>query len=261
VKARDGETDIYGVLYRPTNFDPARKYPVIDNIYTGPHYVMAPKSFNRALYREAQATAELGFILINIDGLGTARRSREFHSFSYMNLADGGIPDHIAGMQQLAENYTYMDLDRVGIFGFSAGGYDTAHAMFAHGDFYKVGVAASGNYDHRMDKAWWNELWMDYPVKEHYIEQSCLTIAHQLQGKLLLAHGEVDENVNPYNTIRLANELIKANKDFDLIIMPNKMHYLGDDPYFIRRRWDFFVKHLQGVEPPQGYRIKEFEKE
>ncbi len=260
VKARDGKTDIYGVIYRPANFDPAKKYPVIDNIYTGPHHVMAPKSFTVMLSRPAQSAAELGFIVINIDGLGTAKRSKEFHDFSYMNLADGGIPDHIAGMKQLAEKYPYMDLDRVGVFGFSAGGYDSAHAIFAHPDFYKVAVAASGNYDHRMDKATWNEMWMDYPVRQHYIEQSCLTIAHQLKGKLFLAHGELDENVNPYNTIRLVDKLIQANKDFDLLIVPNKHHYLGDHPYFVRKRWDFFVRHLHGVEPPQGYRIKEFER-
>jgi dipeptidyl-peptidase-4 len=260
VKARDGKTDIYGVIYRPVNFDPGKKYPVIDNIYTGPHYVMAPKSFSRMLSRPAQSIAELGFIVINIDGLGTAWRSKEFHNYSYLNLADGGIPDHIAGFKQLAEKYPYMDLDRIGVFGFSAGGYDSAHAIFAHPDFYKVAVAASGNYDHRMDKAWWNELWMDFPVRKHYIEQSCLTIAHQLQGKLFLAHGELDENVNPYNTIRLVDVLIKANKDFDLLIVPNEDHYLDDNPYFVRKRWDFFVKHLLGVEPPQGYVVKEFER-
>ena len=258
VKARDGETDIYGVIYRPANFDPNKKYPVIDNIYTGPHAVMAPKSFTRMLRQPAQSAAELGFIVINIDGLGTAQRSKKFHDYSYKNLADGGIPDHIAGMRQLAEKYPYMDLDRVGVFGYSAGGYDSAHAIFAHPDFYKVAVAASGNYDHRMDKATWNEMWMDYPVRQHYVEQSCLTIAHQLKGKLFLAHGELDENVNPYNTIRLIDVLIKANKDFNLLIVPNKNHFLGDHPYFVRKRWDFFVRHLLGVEPPEGYRVKDF---
>jgi len=258
VKARDGKTDIYGVLYRPANFDPNKKYPVIDNIYTGPHYVMAPKSFQEMLSRPAQSMAELGFIVINIDGLGTAKRSKKFHDFSYMNLADGGIPDHIAGMRQLADKYPYMDLDRVGIFGYSAGGYDSAHAIFAHPDFYKVAVAASGNYDHRMDKATWNEMWMGFPVGRHYIEQSCLTIAHQLKGKLLLAHGELDENVNPYNTIRLADKLIEANKDFEMLILPNEDHFLDDNPYFVRKRWDFFVKYLLGVEPPPGYKVKSF---
>jgi dipeptidyl aminopeptidase/acylaminoacyl peptidase len=232
---------------------------VIDNIYTGPHAVMTPKSFPRLWRQQAQSVAELGFIVINIDGLGTSRRSKEFHNFSYMNLADGGIPDHIAGMRQLAEKYDYMDLDRVGIFGFSAGGYDSAHAIFAHPDFYKVAVAASGDYDARMDKAWWNEVWMDFPVKEHYVEQSCLTIAHQLEGKLFLAHGELDENVNPYTTIRLIDVLIKANKDFDLLIVPNENHYLDDNPYFVRKRWDFFVKHLLGVDPPVEYKVKDFE--
>ena len=151
-----------------------------------------------------------------------------------------------------------MDLERVGIYGFSAGGYDSAHAIFSYPDFYKVAVAASGNYDHRMDKATWNEMWMGYPVREHYIEQSCLTIADKLEGKLFLAHGDLDENVNPYNTIRLIEVLIKANKDFDLLIVPNAYHVLHNNPYFVRKRWDFFVKHLLGVEPPEGYRIKDF---
>ena len=258
VKARDGKTDIYGLIYRPSNFDPSKKYPVIDNVYTGPHTFQTPKSFNRMLRLHCMSIAELGFIVVNIDGFGTAKRSKAFHDHANKNLADGGFPDHIAGFKQLAKKYPYMDIDRVGIFGFSAGGYDTAHAMFAHSDFYKVGVAASGNYDHRMDKAWWNEIWMGFPLGDHYIEQSCLTIAHQLKGKLFLAHGELDENVNPYNTIRLVDALMKANKDFDLLIVPNAHHYLGNNPYFIRKRWDFFTRHLHGVEPVEGYKIAEF---
>ncbi|MCP4214452.1 MAG: prolyl oligopeptidase family serine peptidase, partial [bacterium] len=225
VKARDGKTDIYGVLYRPSNFDPSIKYPVIDKIYTGPHSYFVPKGFHA--YRSwAQSFAELGFIVIEIDGMGTGKRSREFHNVSYKNLGDGGIDDHIAGFRQLAAKYPYMDLERVGIFGFSAGGYDTVHAMCTHPEFYKVGIAASGNHDHRMDKTWWNELWMGYPVKEHYVEQSNLTNAHRLQGKLMLAHGDVDENVNPSCTLQLVDALIKANKDFDLLIFPNRGHYL-----------------------------------
>lgn len=257
-KARDGKTDIYGVVYRPTNFDPSKRYPVIDKIYTGPHSFFAPKSYWG--YRSmAQSIAELGFIVVEVDGMGTGKRSKAFHNVSYKNLGDGGIDDHIAAFRYLKKRYPYMDLERVGIFGFSAGGYDTVHAMLTHPDFYKVGVAASGNHDHRMDKAWWNELWMDYPVKEHYKEQSNLTNAHKLKGKLLLAHGDLDENVNPSCTIQLVDALIKANKDFDLLIIPNKGHYLNSDAYFVRKRWDFFVRHLLGVEPPKAYHITSLE--
>lgn len=255
VKARDGKTDIYGVLYRPTNFDPNKKYPVIDKIYTGPHSFFAPKSF-WAYQSMAQSIAELGFIVLEIDGMGTGKRSRAFHEVSYKNLGDGGIDDHIAGFKQLAEKYPYMDLERAGIFGFSAGGYDAFHAMCTHPEFYKVGVAASGNHDHRMDKTWWIELWMGFPLNKHYEEQSNLKWAEKLQGKILLAHGDLDENVNPSCTIQLVDALIKANKDFDLLIVPNKGHYLNSDPYFLRRRWDFFVMHLLGEEPPKGYRIE-----
>ena len=253
-KARDGKTDIYGVLYRPTNFDPSKKYPVIDKIYTGPHSFFAPKSF-WAYRSEAQSFAELGFIVIEIDGMGTGKRSREFHLVSYKNLGDGGIDDHIAGFKQLAEKYPYMDLERVGIYGGSAGGYDTVRAMLTHPQFYKAGISSSGNQDHRMDKTWWNELWMGFPVKEHYIQQSNITNAHLLQGKLMLAHGDLDENVNPSCTIQLVDALIKANKDFELLIFPNRGHGLSGEPYYLRKRWDFFVKNLLGEEPPKEYRI------
>lgn len=252
-KGRDGETDIFGIIYRPSNFDPDRKYPVIENIYSGPAGVNVPKRFS-AYRNGSQSIAELGFVVVIIDGMGTGKRSKKFQDVGARNLADGGFPDRIAVIEQLGERYPYLDVSRVGIYGFSAGGYNAARAILAHGDFYKVAVSASGNHDHRLDKADWNEKWMGYPVAENYAAQSNYAIAHQLEGKLLLAYGEVDHNVPPSASVRLVDALIQANKDFDLIILPNEAHYLEEHPYFIRRRWDYFVEHLLGVEPP-AYRV------
>ena len=256
VKARDGKTDLFGAIFRPSNFDPNKKYPIIDSIYSGPHTIRTPKSFRRGCLNMDQAIAELGFIVVTIDGLGTAHRSKVFHDFSYKNLGDIGALDHIDAFKQLAQKYTYMDLSRVGIFGYSAGGYDAAHAMLTHPEFYKVGVASAGNHDHQMAKAWWPENFQGYPVENQYVEQSNLTLAKNLQGKLLLVHGDMDNNVNPASTLRLVGELIKANKDFDLIIVPNGGHYLWDHPYVIRKLWDYFVQHLLDVIPP-NYKVKE----
>lgn len=256
-KAADGTTDLYGMIWRPSNFDPKRKYPVVEQIYTGPQGYFVPKTFGRALYGSLQATAELGFIVVMVDGRGTAGRSKAFHDVSYKNLGGkGGIDDHIAMLRQMAAKYPYMDLSRVGLYGGSAGGYDTVHAMLTHPDFYKVGVSISGNHDHRMDKAWWNELWMGYPVGDHYRDQSNVTMAEKLEGKLLLIHGDLDDNVNPSATLQLVDALIKANKDFDLLIVPNQYHGDGGNPYLVRRRWDYFVQHLLSVTPPKGFKIE-----
>jgi dipeptidyl-peptidase-4 len=257
VKARDGKTDLYGAIFRPTNFDADKKYPIIDSSYSGPQAVWTPKSFRRGCLNIGQAIAELGFIVVTIDGLGTAHRSKAFHDFSYKNLGDIGALDHIHAFQQLSKKYPYMDLSRVGIFGHSAGGYDAAHALLTHPEFYKVGVASAGNHDHQMAKAWWPENFQGYPVEKNYVEQSNLTQAKNLQGKLLLVHGDMDNNVNPASTLRLVGELIKANKDFDLIIVPNADHKLWDHPYVIRKLWDYFVQHLLGIQPPK-FRINEY---
>jgi len=254
--ARDGKTEIYGLIWRPSNFDPKKKYPVVENIYTGPHSAFVPKTF--AAYRHhAQAIAELGFICVFVDGMGTALRSKAFHSVSYKNLGDGGLEDHIAAMKQMAARLPQMDLTRVGVWGHSAGGYDSTHALLTRPEFYKAAVSSAGNHDHRMDKAWWVESWMGTPVGPHYAEQSNVELAAKLQGKLLLAHGDVDENVPIAATLKLVDALIKANKDFELIILPNRNHGFGTDPYFVRRRWDFFVRHLLGVTPPEGFKIAE----
>ncbi len=258
VKARDGKTDIYGVLQYPSTFDPNKKYPVIDNSYSGPQAVNVPKSFRRGIWNDWTPLAEVGFLVMRIDGMGTAMRSKAFHNVSYKNLGDIGAPDHITGIRQLAEKYDYIDTSKVGIFGFSAGGYDAAHAILMYPDFYKVAVAAAGNHDHRMAKAWWPEQYMGEPG-DHYIEQSNLTIAKNLKGKLMLVHGDMDNNVNPACTYRLAAELVNHNKDFDLIIVPSHNHsQLWGNTYLIRKRMDYFVKHLWNIEPPKEFEFTEY---
>lgn len=263
VKARDGATDIYGVIYRPSNFDSSRKYPVIDDIYPGPYTIRTPKAFDHPSagslahsFWHPQALAELGFIVVTVDGLGTAYRSKAFHDFSYGNLEDaGGLEDHMTALRQLAERYSYMDLNRVGIFGHSAGGYASTRAILAYPDFYKVAVSSAGDHDVLGYLPYHGEKYQGLLDEGRYAHQANATIAHRLKGKLLLAHGDMDDNVHPALTIQLIDALIKANKDFDLIIMPNQNHEFAKDPYFIRRRWDYFVEHLLGTEPPKGYEI------
>jgi dipeptidyl-peptidase-4 len=245
-KGRDGATDIFGVIYRPTNFDPAKKYPIIEDIYAGPQGSFVPKEFSA--FRPQQELAELGFIVVQIDGMGTSNRSKAFHDVCCKNLGDSGFPDRILWIKAAAMKYPFMDLTRVGIHGGSAGGQSAARALFAHGDFYKVGVSICGCHDNRMDKVWWNELWMGYPVGPHYGEQSNVTNAHKLTGKLFLIVSELDRNVDPASTMQVVNALIKANKDFDLLVIPGADH--GQIGVYGRRRLqDYFVRNLHGVEP------------
>lgn len=245
---RDGETKIYGVIYRPTNFSPDRQYPVIEHIYAGPHGSHVPKDFRA--YRSSQMTAELGFVVVRIDGMGTSNRSKAFHDVCWRNLKDAGFPDRIQWMQAAAQRYPYMDLTRVGIYGGSAGGQNTVSALLHYPDFYHVGVADCGCHDNRMDKIWWNELWMGWPVGPHYEENSNVTHASRLQGKLLLTVAELDRNVDPASTLQLVNALIKADKTFDFMMVPGAGHGVGDgSPYMVRMRQDFFVRHLLDSEP------------
>ncbi len=246
-KGRDGKTDIYGIIIRPSNFDPKRSYPVIEQIYAGPQGAFVPKSFG--LQTRQHAITELGFIVVQTDGMGTSQRSKAFHDVCWKNLGDSGFPDRILWIKAAAAKYPYMDISRVGIYGGSAGGQSALRALLAFGDFYKVAVADCGCHDNRMDKIWWNELWMGWPIGPHYEEQSNVTQAHKLKGKLLLTVGELDRNVDPASTMQVVDALIKADKDFDLLIVPGRGHGVGEIPYASRRRMDFFVRHLLGVEP------------
>jgi len=246
-KARDGQTDIWGVVFRPANFDATKKYPIIENIYAGPQDSFVPKSFSPA--NRMQALAELGFVVIQVDGMGTRNRSKAFHDVCWKNLADAGFPDRILWMKALAAKYPYVDVDRVGIYGTSAGGQNSTGAMLFHPEFYKVAVSCAGCHDNRMDKVWWNEQWMGYPMGPHYAEQSNITNAAKLKGKLLLMVGELDTNVPPESTMRLVDAFIKANKDFQFLMLPGFDHTDGG-PYGERKRRDFFVHNLLGVEPP-----------
>ncbi len=247
---RDGKTKIYGIIIRPTRFDPTVRYPVIESIYAGPHSAHVPKSF-RAYYRQ-QALAELGFVVVRIDGMGTSHRSKAFHDVCWRNLKDAGFPDRILWMKAVAEKYPALDLDRVGIYGGSAGGQNTLSALLHHGDFYKVGVSDCGCHDNRMDKIWWNELWMGWPVGPEYADNSNVTHAAKLEGKLLLTVGELDRNVDPASTMQVVDALIRADKDFEMIVFPGAGHGVGESPYAVRKRRDFFVRHLLGVEPRRG---------
>ena len=255
-KAADGTTDIYGLIWRPSNFDPAKKYPIVEFVYTGPQSFFVPKSFSRTL--SLQSMAELGFVVVMVDGRGTTGRSRAFHQFSYRNLG-GAFEDHVALIKQMTSRYPYMDATRVGIFGTSAGGYGAAHAMLAFPEFYKVGVSTSGDHDARLDKAWWNEAYQGYPVQDDYTAQSNVTMAGRLVGHLLLEHGDIDDNVHPVETIRFVDALMKANKNFDMLFVPNMFHGESGEHalYLVRRRWDYFVQYLLGVTPPASFEIKE----
>jgi len=258
--AADGVTPIYGALFKPADFDASKRYPIIEDIYTGPHYVMTPKSFEAAMTgRNANSIAQLGAIAVTIDGRGTWGRSRAFQQPAYKNLHAVGLEDHIAGIRAVAARNPWMDPERVGIYGFSAGGYDVVRAMTRHPEFYKVGVSASGNHDNRLDKAIWNEQWMGAQLGPLYDENSNIAWAPKLEGRLFVAHGELDENVPPLASLRLVDALIKANKDFDFLMVPNADHFLDAVPYYQRRRWDFFVRELLHETPPAAYPMKPFD--
>jgi len=246
-KARDGVTNIWGIIHVPTNFDRNKKYPVVEDIYAGPHSAHVPKDWHTN--SGAMQVAELGFITVRIDGMGTSQRSKAFHDVAWQNIADAGFPDRKIWIQEAAKIIPQMDLSRVGIYGTSAGGQNTLHALLLHGDFYKVGVADCGCYDNRMDKIWWNEQWMGYPIGPHYEAQSGRTLAKNLTGKLLLLLGEVDTNVDPASTYQVVDALIAADKDFDFVTIPNVGHGAVGHPYGRRKLYDFLVRHLHGVEP------------
>lgn len=252
---RDGKTPMYGIIQRPTNFDPTKKYPVIEYIYQGPGDQYVPKSF-QAYNWWTTSLAELGFIVVMIDGMGTSFRSRSFENVCYKNLRDAAIPDHIAWIRAAAAKYPYMDIDRVGIYGMSAGGQESLSALLHFPDFYKCAYSACGCHDNRMDKIWWNEQWMGYPVDEHYKESSNVENAHLLKRPLMLVVGEMDDNVDPASTMQVAAALIKANKDFELVVIPGARHTMGE-AYGEHKRYDFFVKHLLGVNPPQWEYVKQ----
>jgi dipeptidyl aminopeptidase/acylaminoacyl peptidase len=259
VKARDGKTDLYGLMHKPTHFDPSKKYPIINSIYPGPQTgSVGSRSFTPSR-GDQQSLAELGFIVITLDAMGTPMRSKSFHEAYYGNMGDNGLPDHITGMKQLAERFPWIDIDRVGIYGGSGGGFASTDAILRYPDFFKVAVSTSGNHDNRSYEDDWGEKWQGLLVENpdgttNYDNQANQLLAKNLKGKLLLAHGTMDSNVPFYNTLLVVNELIKANKDFDLILFPNRGHGLGE-PYMVRRRWDYFVKHLLGAEHPKEYQI------
>jgi dipeptidyl-peptidase 4 len=242
-KGRDGTTDIFGILVRPTHMEPGKRYPIIENIYAGPQDSFVPKAYSAL--SEYHALAELGFVVVKIDGMGTSNRSKAFHDVSYRNLSDGGFPDRKLWMQAAANHFPEMDIGRVGIYGGSAGGQNALAALLFHGDFYDAAVADCGCHDNRMDKIWWNELYMGWPVEDHYEASSNVANAHRLTGKLMLVVGELDTNVDPSSTMQVVDALIRSDKDFDLILVPGAGHGIGSSPYCKRRRDAFFIQHLQ----------------
>ena len=267
VKARDGKTDLYGFLFRPANFDPARRYPIVDHIYPGPQTGSCGGRGFSAAHKDSEALAELGFIVVCIDGMGTPGRSKSFHDALFGDMADNTIPDQVAGIKELAAKYPWIDLDRVGIYGHSGGGAATAAAMFHAPDFFKVGISESGNHDNRVYEDDWAEKWLGLLKKNpdgttNYDSQANQNFAKNLKGHLLLMHGTMDNNVPPNNTLLVVDALIKANKDFDLIMIPNAKHgYQAATPYVTRRRWDYFVRYLAGGVPPDEYEMKPWAEE
>ena len=258
VKSRDGKWDLYGLMFTPTTLDPKQKYPVINYIYPGPQGGgVGRRSFSPSR-GDHQSLAELGFIVVVIDGTCNPGRSKSFHDACYGNMADNTLEDQISGLKQLAKKHPYLDLSRVGVWGHSGGGFATAAAMFRYPEFYKVGISESGNHDNRNYEDDWGERYIGLmcPDQANYEAQANQNLAENLQGKLMLAHGAMDDNVPPYNTYLVVDALIEANKDFDLIVFPNARHgYGADSPYMMRRRWDYFVRHLRGETPPKEFDI------
>lgn len=262
VKGRDGVTDVYGVLYKPTKLDPSKKYPIICKIYPGPQTgsVGLDGWDFMAARGDSQSLAELGFIVVHIEGMGTPLRSKKFHDTDFGDLGANTLPDQVAGMKQLSQRFPWIDLDRAGIWGHSDGGNATAAALFRYPDFFKVGVAESGTYDNRLYEDDWGERYQGLLARNadgttNYDNQAIQDLAKNLKGHLMVAHGMMDDNVPPYNTLLLVDALIKANKDFDLLVLPSRDHIYDFDPYVMRRRWDYFVRYLLGAEPPRDYEI------
>ncbi len=256
VKAHDGKTDIYGLLFTPTNLDPTKKYPIIDYIYPGPQGGSVGSWSFSASRGDNQALAELGFIVIAVEGTSNPLRSKSYHDMSYGNMAENTLPDQIAAIRQLAQKYAYIDTNKVGIWGHSGGGFATASAMFRYPDFFKVGISESGNHDNRNYEDDWGERYNGLVANSNYEAQANQVYAKNLKGKLLLAHGLMDDNVPPQNTFLVIDALEKANKDYDLIVFPNSAHGYGPFSYYMmRRRWDYFVKNLLNAEAPKEYTL------
>ena len=247
-KARDGVTDIWGVIVRPSNFDASKKYPVIENIYAGPQGSFVPKNFQT--FNPMMAQAELGFIVVQIDGMGTSNRSKAFHDVAWQNLGDAGFPDRILWHKAVAAKYPWYDISRVGIYGTSAGGQNSLGGLLFHPEFYQVAVSAAGCHDNRMDKIWWNEQWMGWPLGPQYSASSNVDNAYRLQGHVLLVVGELDTNVDPSSTMQVINQLIRHDRDFDFLYIPGAGHGAGG-AYGEHKRFDYFVRHLLGVTPPE----------
>jgi dienelactone hydrolase len=271
VKARDSITDLYGLMYRPSNFDPSRKYPILNYLYPGPQSgSVGSRSFSPSR-RDKQAVAELGFIVVEVDAMGTPGRSKSFHDIYYGNMGDNGLPDQIGTIKQLAAENSWMDIDRVGIWGHSGGGFASTDAILRYPDFYKVAVSGAGNHDNRNYEDDWGEKWqglleripadpnrVDLEIQDqidqtNYDNQANQLLAENLKGKLLIAHGMLDDNVHPSNTLLVVDALIKAEKDFDMLVFPNARHGFGNSRYFMKRRWDYFVQHLKNQQPPEGF--------
>jgi dipeptidyl aminopeptidase/acylaminoacyl peptidase len=260
VKDRAGKWDLYGLMWTPTTLDSTKKYPIINYIYPGPQGGSVGSRQFSAATRDNQALAELGFIVVAIDGTGNPTRSKSFHDAYYGRMSDNTLPDQIAGMKQLADRYRFIDLERAGMWGHSGGGFATASAMFQYPDFFKVGISESGNHDNRNYEDDWGERYHGLLTKsgatDNYEKEANQTLAKNLKGKLMLAHGTMDDNVPPDNTWLVVDALIKAGKDFDLVMIPNAAHGFGAaSNYMMRRRWDYFVQHLLGATPPKEYQI------